>query len=251
MKKALFSLVVFSAVLLSTSLQAAPPQRVNILVYTSPDRWHNPSIPTAVNMLEEVAAEKWWKITWTQQESRFTDEFLADFTVIVFLHSTSGNFTQEQMNSIKGFLRNGGGFVGIHGASTFGSGKEDPWYEKLIGYRFTGHPPVQTAVLTVTDRTHPATMHMSDHEVWTDEWYNFEGPLKDDISVILTVEESTYKNDQEESGPHPIAWYQYYDGGRSFYTALGHIEESFNNDLFLKHLYGGIYWASTGYGVLK
>ncbi len=48
---------------------------------------------------------------------------------------------------------------------------------------------------------------------------------------------------------HPVAWYHEYDGGRSFYTALGHIEETFSDPLFLMHIYGGIYWAATGKGI--
>ena len=252
MKKSILCLVLISAMFSGMHKLAAQQKAVNILVYTSPDRWHNPSIPTAVNQLEKMVADKQkWGITWTQQEERFTDEFLEEFTVIIFLHATSRNFSKEQMNSIKKFIRSGGGFVGIHAASTFGSGNEDPWYEKLIGYRFTTHPKHQTAILTVQDRNHPSTMHMNDHEVWTEEWYNFEGPLKDSINVVLTVEGSTFVNNVEGDGPLPIAWYQYYDGGRSFYTALGHIEENYTYDLLLKHLYGAIYWAATGMGILK
>ena len=48
---------------------------------------------------------------------------------------------------------------------------------------------------------------------------------------------------------HPIAWYQNYDGGRSFYTAMGHLPAVFNDEKFKTHLYGGIYWAATGKGI--
>jgi len=48
---------------------------------------------------------------------------------------------------------------------------------------------------------------------------------------------------------HPIAWYHEFDGGRSFYTALGHIPGVYRDEVFLSHLYGGIYWAATGKGI--
>jgi hypothetical protein len=48
---------------------------------------------------------------------------------------------------------------------------------------------------------------------------------------------------------HPISWYHDYDGGRAFYTALGHIGLTFSDQTFLDHIYGGIYWAATGKGM--
>ncbi|WP_208278191.1 ThuA domain-containing protein [Massilia oculi] len=48
---------------------------------------------------------------------------------------------------------------------------------------------------------------------------------------------------------HPISWYQYYDGGRAFYTAMGHMAATYRDPVFLHHLYGGIYWAATGCGI--
>ena len=45
---------------------------------------------------------------------------------------------------------------------------------------------------------------------------------------------------------HPMAWYHNYDGGRSFYTALGHIPAIFGDEHFLNHLYAGILWAAKG-----
>jgi type 1 glutamine amidotransferase len=47
---------------------------------------------------------------------------------------------------------------------------------------------------------------------------------------------------------HPVSWYQNYDNGRAFYTALGHLPATYSDPLFRHHLYGGIYWAATGRG---
>ena len=48
---------------------------------------------------------------------------------------------------------------------------------------------------------------------------------------------------------HPISWYHNYDGGRAFYTALGHIPGCYSDQTFLDHLYGALYWAATGKGL--
>ena len=43
---------------------------------------------------------------------------------------------------------------------------------------------------------------------------------------------------------HPIAWYHTFDGGRSWYTAMGHTSASYSEPLFLAHLWGGILYAA-------
>lgn len=40
-----------------------------------------------------------------------------------------------------------------------------------------------------------------------------------------------------------MAWYHDYDGGRAFYTELGHTKESFTEEPYLKHILGGIQYA--------
>ena len=112
----------------------------------------------------------------------------------------------------------------------------------------------------IKDKNHPATMHLSDRWIWTDEWYSFSEALTGDQKVLITVDESTYDpdrtwgDDDRHTGMgnfHPIAWYQEYDGGRSFYTALGHLSELYKDPIFLNHIYGGIYWAATGQGLYE
>jgi uncharacterized protein len=89
--------------------------------------------------------------------------------------------------------------------------------------------------------------------LWTDEWYEYKKPLNaDDLKVLITIDEKTYdpKTGQGTGmGDHPMAWYHNYDGGRAFYTGLGHIGLVYSDQSFLDHLYGGIYWAATGKGL--
>lgn len=229
-----------------------------VLVYTSPDKWHNVSEPTALLEFQKLANRHAFGLTATQVVSNFNDENLQKYDVVIFLHSTSRDLSDEQVDSFKKFIRSGGGYVGIHAASV--CKKESEWFQKLVGRTFTDHPQEQTAVMQVKDKNHPATMHLSDKWIWTDEWYSFSGALTDNQKVLITVDESTYDpdrtwdDDERRTGMgsfHPIAWYQEYDGGRSFYTALGHMSELYKDPLFLDHIYGGIYWAATGLGLYE
>jgi len=75
-----------------------------------------------------------------------------------------------------------------------------------------------------------------------DEWYEWEKNPADNpnIKVLLWADESSYSN---KVGKHPVSWYQEFEGGRVFYTALGHTDASFNDANFRRHLAGGIEWA--------
>ncbi len=74
-----------------------------------------------------------------------------------------------------------------------------------------------------------------------DEWYNLKN-INPGIKVIMTIDETSYEGGKNGAN-HPMAWYHEYDGGRSYYTALGHTDESFIDPLFLQHLLGGIKYA--------
>jgi len=42
---------------------------------------------------------------------------------------------------------------------------------------------------------------------------------------------------------HPITWCHDYEGGRAFYTALGHTSESYSDPIFVGLLTRAIQWA--------
>ena len=227
-----------------------------VLVYTSPDRWHNLSEPVALLEFQEMAQRHAFGLTSTTVNGMFNDDALSQFDVVVFLHSTTRDLSDEQLESFKRFIRGGGGFAGIHGASAMTT--ECEWYRSLVGRVFTGHPEEQTAVMDVIDKNHPSTMHLPDRWVWTDEWYSFGPELTEGINYLLTVDESTYEPDRTWGDDtrrtamgdfHPIAWYHEFEGGRSFQTSLGHMPALFRDRRFLDHIYGGIFWAATGLGV--
>jgi type 1 glutamine amidotransferase len=96
----------------------------------------------------------------------------------------------------------------------------------------------------VTGPDHPSTGHLP--PVWerTDEWYDFRTNPRDTVTVLLTVDESSYEGGGM-GDDHPLAWCHANCGGRSFYTALGHTEESYAEPAMLAHLLGGIRYAAA------
>ena len=151
------------------------------------------------------------------------------------------------------FIKAGGGFVGIHAAAD--TEYDWPWYTKMVGHMFHIHPLVQTATIKVEDPNFPGMDRFPKRFLATEEWYEYDA-ARSKLHYLLSVDETTYKPEANwgtKSGKgmgkfHPIAWYQEYDGGRAFYTGLGHLPATYSDASFLHHIYGGIYWAATGNG---
>ena len=79
---------------------------------------------------------------------------------------------EVQQSEFERYIQAGGGFVGIHAASD--TEYDWPWYGKLVGGYFNGHPKIQSATLEVLDTTHISTKMLSKKWIRTDEWYNFK-----------------------------------------------------------------------------
>jgi len=167
--------------------------------------------------------------------------------VVVFLSTTGDVLDERQQAAFERFIRAGKGFVGVHSATD--TEYEWAWYGGLVGAYFKAHPAIQSASMVVENASHPATSHLSSPWTRTDEWYGFRVNPRAKVNVLLSLDEQTYDpGEGAMDGDHPIAWFHEYDGGRAFYTALGHTRESYAEPDFLAHLEGGIEWASGGGG---
>ncbi|HEU4902692.1 MAG TPA: ThuA domain-containing protein, partial [Flavisolibacter sp.] len=154
--------------------------------------------------------------------------------------TTQDVLNADQQVAFQRFIQAGGGFAGVHAAAD--TEYDWPWYNKLVGAYFLSHPRQQKAVIEVKDKSHISTSFLPDRWERFDEWYNYKSILPD-LHVLATLDEKSYEGGQNGDN-HPIAWYHEVDGGRAFYTGLGHTKESYTTDtLFLRHLLGGIQYA--------
>jgi uncharacterized protein len=229
----------------------AQQQHFKALLITKTNGWHHESLHYAVVALKKLAKEKMFDVKVWEDPNGFTDKYLEQFQVIIFL-STSGNiFDSTQQKVMERFVQSGKGFVGIHSASD--TEYDWPWYNKLVGRMFHIHPVVQTAKLKIVDATFPGLEGFANDKLWTDEQYEFGEEKVTDLKYILAVDEASYNpkaqwGDRIGNGMgkfHPLAWYHNFDGGRSFYTALGHLSTIYSDKAFLNHVYAGILWAAA------
>ena len=228
--------------------KAFAQDQFSVLLFTQHDEWHSSTIPVAIQAFEEMAKEHQFKFNWTQLPNELI-ETLPEHDVLIFMNANADSLKENHMIGLKAFMKRGGGFVGIHAASD--SKKENSWFDGLIGAKFLNHPKLQAAVVIVENDDFPATWHLPKKWLRSDEWYNFKNINLDELNVVLTVDEATYDYTAGyDSIPlksmgqmHPISWYQEYEGGKSFYTALGHKPESYKDKNFLNHIFGAIYWT--------
>ncbi|AHM63030.1 Crp/FNR family transcriptional regulator [Flammeovirgaceae bacterium 311] len=210
-----------------------------VLIFSKTDGYRHDSIPFAKAALAQICAQNGIAVDTTEDASAFNEHNLKRYSAIVFLNTVGNIFDEDQKQSFQRYIQAGGGFVGIHSAT--GTQNEWPWFGKMVGGYFVNHPKVQKATIHVVNREHPATQHLPARWERTDEWYNFRD-LNPDVTVLATLDETTYTGG-EHPDYHPIAWCQEYDGGRAFYTALGHLTKNYQEPDLLKHMLGGIQWA--------
>ncbi len=234
------------------SFTAAAQKQFKALMVTTTRGWHHESLHYGGVGLKEMAIKNYFDLTLFEDPQSFTDKNLEQYQVVIFLNTTGDIFDSTQQKVMERFIQSGKGYVGIHSASD--TEYDWDWYTKLVGRMFHIHPAIQTARLNIIDTNFPGLQGFEGKKLWTDEWYEF-GPEKiSGLNYILAVDESSYnpkvqwgeKKGEGMGKLHPIAWYHDYDGGRSFYTALGHVPTTFSNPAFLDHLYAGIFWAATG-----
>jgi type 1 glutamine amidotransferase len=95
----------------------------------------------------------------------------------------------------------------------------------------------------VRDQALASTEPLPSSWMRTDEWYNFRSNPTGRVHVLLSVDERTYHGGSMGT-EHPIAWCHDFDGGRAWYTAMGHTASSYTEPLFLSHLLRGLLYAS-------
>lgn len=213
-----------------------------ILVFTKTTGFRHSSIPTGKQAIIKLGAENGFSVDTTEDATYFNEDSLRNYSAVVFLSTTDNHdslLNNYQENAFERYIQAGGGFVGIHAATD--AEYQWNWYGRLVGAYFLSHPEQQEAVLNVVDKNHISTKHLPDQWKRKDEWYNFK-KLNKDVHVLIKIDEKSYKGGAN-GDDHPMAWYHEYDGGRAFYTELGHVEESYSDENFLKHLLGGIQYA--------
>jgi uncharacterized protein len=203
--------------------------------------------PLAAGNVVQLALKAWLEaegvvVDWTEDVTQLTSLnkykaviFASNSRDALFAHgraidpalavntATSAYLDAAKVN-LRQYIRAGGGFVGIHNA--FGTEYNWPWYEGLLGNaNYYDHGANQDGTVQIVTPNDSATNGLPVRFGFRDEWYNLV-PFPTRVKFLATVDESTLATPTSihpgHGRFHPIAWCQYYDGGRAFLTTLGH-----------------------------
>ncbi|MBL7857451.1 MAG: ThuA domain-containing protein [Cyclobacteriaceae bacterium] len=230
------------ALLLLFGVSCSKKEENRVLVFSKTTVFRHESIPAGIAAIKALGVKYHFEVDTTENSANFYEENLKRYKAVIFLNTTGDILNQEQQNDFERFIQAGGGYVGIHAATD--TEYDWPWYNGLAGAYFESHPNgpnVRDGLFYTVDKNHPSMDSIPDQWKRTDEFYNFQ-KISPEIKVLINIDEKSYEGGTNGE-KHPMSWYHEYDGGRAFYTAMGHTNESFSEPLFLKHLAGGIQYA--------
>ena len=210
-----------------------------ILIFSKTSGYHHKCIAKGSLAIQSLCASNNIQADTTSNPALFNEKDLNEYAAVIFFNTTGDVLDNRQEVAFERYIQSGGGYVGVHSASDTEYGWS--WYGDLAGAYFTSHPKIQEATFIVEDSTFIATDFLPKEWIRTDELYNFK-LVNLDVNVVLSVDEKSYEGGTNGTS-HPMAWYHEYDGGRAFYTALGHTDACYSEDYFMKHLLGGIQYA--------
>ena len=153
----------------------------------------------------------------------------------------------DQMAHIRSFIESGKPVIGLRTAShAFVLRNQEPpegyadwpgWDPQIFGGNYTNHYGNKLKSTIRIDGEHAILTGIPDEEFGVGGSLYKVAPLEKGTTPIMF---GRVEGQDEE----PVAWtFQRDDGGRSFYTSLGHVDD-FKQPAFLRMLTNGIYWAA-------
>jgi type 1 glutamine amidotransferase len=219
------------------ALNATAATSPAVLVFTKTGGFRHDSIAAGIESVKALGKQHGFQVDATEDSTAFNADNLQRYAAVVFLNTTGDILDGEQQRAFEQYIRAGHGFVGIHSAAD--TEYAWPWYGRLTGGWFDGHDAIQPATIHIVKPFGSAKL--PDPWVRTDEWYNYK-QFDRGVNVILKLDTRTFKG-SKHGNDHPIAWYREFDGGRAFYTGLGHTVESYSEPAFIAHVLDGIRFA--------
>ncbi|MCO5235094.1 MAG: ThuA domain-containing protein [Chitinophagaceae bacterium] len=249
------SLLFIAGILFAWSATAQSPlkekykikwKNIRVLVYTKNGNGYVHENRAACSAaIEQLGKQYGFAVEVSDDASGMTENNLKRFNLVIFNNTNNETFdTDEQKVAFMRYIQAGGGFVGIHSAT--GSERNWPWFKRLIGASFLRHAKHQPFTEIIIDNTHPSTSFLPARWQRDDECYFFKD-YNPDIHVLM-VHDLGPLDDKDKPTYYggtssPSVWCHQFDGGRQWYTSLGHDSATYATAEFQRHLMGGISWV--------
>jgi hypothetical protein len=144
----------------------------------------------------------------------------------------------EQGKAVRQFVENGGAALFLH--NTTHVGLTDPDFRHVLGAAYTGHPPIRTFKVKVTNSDHPITKGVRDFVI-TDEQHYMTYDKDPKFVFLETVNEEglTY---QSYGATAPGGWSYDYGKGRVAYLSPGHMLSDLWHPEYVKLQQNAVRW---------
>lgn len=246
----------FFCIILFTNITYSSSYTLNkgkILVYTKNGKGYvHDNIPFAVISIKELADANNFEIDVSDDPSVFNKSNLQKYKLIIFTSTNNDVFdTDEQRLNFRQYIEAGGGFVGIH--SVTGTERNWKWFKMMLGETFSWHAKYQKFKVLKINSNHPSMKGVPDSWEREDECY-FGKELYPGIQVLMVHDLESLQKDQTDlitknagsfANYYPAVWFQEFDGGNIWVTALGHSKESYQDPIFKNHLLQGIRFIAS------
>jgi len=227
--------------------RAADLKGKKILLFTKTGEGYvHDNIPASIDMFFELSRTEGFRLDTTTHSGVFSSDTLMRYDAVVFSNTNNRVFESEkEREGLVRFIRAGKGFAGIHSAG--GTEREWGWFKQMIGGTFDFHPPLQEFTVQVTDHRHPSAAEIPLRWQVKDELYIMK-EMNPSVRVIMVSDFSSPSFKSDRSLPDtfgklfPCVWCNTFDGGRQWFTALGHRVEDYQDPLFINHVLGGLRW---------
>ncbi len=245
--------------------QIAPPisehmKSPSILVFSKTREWrHEDGIAGAHMHMIRLARKMGYGTFSTENGAVFNKDDLAKFSIVVMNNFTGDGLSPQQEAVLENWVKEGGGLLALHGSGD-SSHKDWPWYsDEVIGPTFVSHPmdpQLQEARVEMLAPNHPIAKKIPAEWRAIEEWYTFDSVPNENFTVIAGIDESTYSPVNNVYGDvsdlrmgegaenHPIIWSRCIGKGRTFYSAIGHMETAYDNPVYQQLLENAARWVA-------
>jgi uncharacterized protein len=220
-------------------------KKVKVLVYTKNGKGYiHDNIPSAVACIQRLGKQNGFGVDVSDNPRDFNDANLKKYNALIFTSTNNDVFDNDaEKVALMRYIQAGGGFVGIHAVT--GTERNWQWFKRLVGGTFVRHAKHQQFVELTIDTANISTSFLPRHWDVDDECY-YTTDINPDIHV-LTVHDLSTVTDESKPTTYgtvfPSSWYHEFDGGREWYTALGHDGKTYSDPVFEKFIMGGIKWV--------
>ena len=241
-------ILLLTAIYLLTGASTAPAAQRGgaILIYSGTTGYRHESIPAGIQAVTAIAKRRGLSVVASEDPTVFSADSLKRFRAIVLLSCTTDPknpasewLVGDRRTALQQFVRRGGGVLAIHAAAD--SHYHWPWYGHMIGGHFARHPQgTPTGTVSVVARGDPTVAGLAPIQRRTDEWYYFDD-YDPTSKLLITLDPASIG--EADVNPNPMSWRREVEGGRIFYTAMGHTTASYSEPYFLRLVANGLDWV--------